>query len=154
MQVLTNNRASVTAYSLLFCYFLFFPHIILHHWQRHRLNMRKREKQRRALRRRRVSGRRGGIPCSWEAARGRHICRSINFQLCGAWVSTQATGARLQSSWSSDGGTKPPKNQPSTDPKPLLSIVALVTPFPQTSILLHWLYCANQLQTSSCTVSH
>lgn len=48
----------------------------------------------------------GGVMYGREAARRRHICRSINFLLCGTWVSTLAAGAHLQPSWSSDGGTK------------------------------------------------
>ena len=41
-------------------------------------------------------GRRGGVLHGREAARRRHICRSINFLLRGAWVSTLAAGARLR----------------------------------------------------------
>lgn len=41
-----------------------------------------------------MSGREGGgVLYGREAAQRRHICHSINFLLCGAWVSTLAAGA-------------------------------------------------------------
>lgn len=88
-----------------------------------------------------MSGREGGgVLYGREAAQRRHICHSINFLLCGAWVSTLAAGAPtpviLELRWRN----KTTQKSALHTAQPLLSKVGDDTQIPassETSILLH-----------------
>lgn len=71
----------------------FLSSIMLHHWHSHTSNVRGRKWGESTQEEVDLGREEEGPLPRREAARRRHICRSINFQLCGAWVSAQAAGA-------------------------------------------------------------